>query len=431
MPSPMLNSSDFDMCKELGIGEWEDVIGYQINDFLLPVSRPNLGYHLSNFDGISFHPVKMGRRHEELVADSVKHVTIIGGHKSALEAVRMCSQAGKKVEWDSKGNPMAKMAVKRAMGVFSTSVYHSNRWIDRFFRSGWWWLGTWLLMWVWGVITKQMQGDKYTKSENGRKLRPNPESEKFKMDAIVMCTGWELSSPAIFSLALAHEVGMPTDPKVVPDEEKKHWRELNAAAEEHIVKTYPILKNPPSNLHIPEVKLTPFRLFRFMVPVEITARGDNSLVFLGNLANGRLQYTSEIHSLWAYLKNMFPDSTTALFRDQNAMELDVAHVEAYRRKRYLNYLPIRLSISETPEYDEIMLGDLGLRSDCKGMDIPTGRRGWFGLKAWAAEWFEGYFAEDFTGIMEEFLDGVEQRSPRRVKSLGQADRPTINGKKTE
>lgn len=35
MPSPMLNSSDFDMCKELGIGEWEDVIGYQINDFLV------------------------------------------------------------------------------------------------------------------------------------------------------------------------------------------------------------------------------------------------------------------------------------------------------------------------------------------------------------------------------------------------------------
>lgn len=155
------------------------------------VSRPNLDYHLSNFDDISFHPVKMGRRHEELVADSVKHVTIIGGHKSALEAVGKCSQAGKKVEWlvkaggggptwmmparDPKGNPMAKMAVKRAMGVFSTSVYHSNRWIDRFFHSGWWWLGTWLLMWVWGVITKQMQGDKYTKSENGRKLRPNPE----------------------------------------------------------------------------------------------------------------------------------------------------------------------------------------------------------------------------------------------------------------
>lgn len=247
MPSPMLNFSDFDMCKELGIQEWEDVTRYQVNDFLERYARKHdilwkcrfntnvdsvqrngpgwqisvhatgnksaqrkiitcdklivatgitskpryPDYDMSKFDGISFQSIEMGNRHEELVADSVKHVTIIGGHKSALEGVGLCSQAGKNVEWlvkasgggptwmmparDPKGNPMAKMSVKRAMGVISTSVYHSDRWIDRFFHSGRWWLGTWLLRWVWGVITKQIQGDKYTKSENGHKLKPNPE----------------------------------------------------------------------------------------------------------------------------------------------------------------------------------------------------------------------------------------------------------------
>jgi thioredoxin reductase len=54
---------------------------------------------LSFFDGFSFHSVQMGRRHNKLIRDSVKHVAIVGGHKSAIEVAGTCAQAGKKVKW--------------------------------------------------------------------------------------------------------------------------------------------------------------------------------------------------------------------------------------------------------------------------------------------------------------------------------------------
>ena len=91
------------------------------------------------------------------------------------------------------------------------------------------------------------------------------------------------------------------------------------------------------------------------------------------------------------------------------MNKDIAHVDAYRRNRYLNFAPYRLSISETPEFDDQLMKDLGLRADRKRMRTPGSWRGWFGLKAWYREWFEGYFASDYEGIVQEFMAGVEER----------------------
>lgn len=34
------------------------------------------------------------------------------------------------------GDETAKMATKRVMGFLTTSVYHSDRWVDRFLHSG-------------------------------------------------------------------------------------------------------------------------------------------------------------------------------------------------------------------------------------------------------------------------------------------------------
>lgn len=155
-------------------------------------SIPNVPvFNLGSFDGLSFHSVEMGRRHKELTADPVKHVTVVGGHKSALEVVGTCAQAGKKVEWllradgggatwmvpakKSDGSSWTKMFTTRAAGFLSTSVYRSDRRLNRFLYSGRWWLGTCIPTWVWGYITNTIQGDKYVKSENGRRLKPQPE----------------------------------------------------------------------------------------------------------------------------------------------------------------------------------------------------------------------------------------------------------------
>ena len=144
---------------------------------------------LSSFTGFSFHSVEMGRRHAELTADSVNHVTVVGGHKSAVEAVGTCAQAGKKVEWliradgggptwlfpsrNPDGTSLAKLASVRAVSVTGLSVYHSEAWLNRFLHSGRWWIGTRLISQLWSYMTKNMMGDKYLKSENGSRLKPD------------------------------------------------------------------------------------------------------------------------------------------------------------------------------------------------------------------------------------------------------------------
>lgn len=102
------------------------------------------------------------------------------------------------------------------------------------------------------------------------------------------------------------------------------------------------------------------------------------------------------------------------------MEAGIAHVESFRRKRYLNNYKYRISIFETAEYDEIMMRDIGLRPDRKAMKIPGGWRGWFGLRAWRAEWFVSYFVSDNKGIIKELLDGVQKRDDAQKTSSSTA-----------
>ena len=119
-------------------------------------------------------------------------MTVVGGHKSALEAVGPCAQSGKRVEWlinedgsgpawmlpsrNPDGSHFAKMASKRGPAFLAPSVYHSSRWLDRFLHSGRWRVGTWLLNVIWKKFTEQVQRDIFTKSENGRKLKPDPDT---------------------------------------------------------------------------------------------------------------------------------------------------------------------------------------------------------------------------------------------------------------
>ncbi len=93
-------------------------------------SKPHMpDLDMSKFDGPSFHALEMAHRHKELVADGVNHVTIIGGHKSALEAVGTAAQAGKKVEWLIRegGGPTWMLAARRPDGSSNVKRSKSNR----------------------------------------------------------------------------------------------------------------------------------------------------------------------------------------------------------------------------------------------------------------------------------------------------------------
>jgi dimethylaniline monooxygenase (N-oxide forming) len=230
-------------------------------------------------------------------------------------------------------------------------------------------------------------------------------------DAIVFCTGWNIASPLLFSSTLANELGLPVDLTLLPEDESEYWRALDKKALTRMEAEYPMLKNPPRNVHIRKFNKAPFRLFRFIAPPKLAARGDRTILFLGCFSNARSHLSAEIASLWsvAYFENLLPASTNALLADKNEMDEDIAHIEAYRLKRYSNSFLHRLNSSEASEFDDLLMNDLGLRTDRKRMRMASGWRGWFGLKAWMAEWFGNYLASDYEGLVEEFLDSLHKR----------------------
>lgn len=245
-------------------------------------------------------------------------------------------------------------------------------------------------------------------------------------DGIIFCIGWELSYPSMFAPTLAHEIGLPVDFDILSIEEKEYWQSLDYTSESRLLQRYPKLKDPPSNIHIRKHPKTPFRLFRSMFPPKLAVQGDNSLVILGNWANGKVQTTAEISSLWAvaYLEGLMPSSTKVKLTNLDEMNRDIALVDAFRRKRYLNGFQFRISVFDAPEFDDILMRELGLRPDRHRMRMPGGWRDLFGLKSWCAEWFEGYFASDYAGIVEEFLESVDK------KKAVNGSKPLVNGNKT-
>jgi hypothetical protein len=104
------------------------------------------------------------------------------------------------------------------------------------------------------------------------------------------------------------------------------------------------------------------------------------------------------------------------------MDKDIAWNEAYKRKRYLNYMNYRLTLMETHEIVDQLMDDLGLRADRKRMTMPGGLRDLFGLRSWIAEWSDDYFTSAYEGVVQEFLDSIEKkgetaRHPNKPASL--------------
>jgi dimethylaniline monooxygenase (N-oxide forming) len=220
-----------------------------------------------------------------------------------------------------------------------------------------------------------------------------------------------MAIPPLFSPPLAKEVGLAVDRANLSEEETGYSQSLEKAAEDAFLELYPIFKDPPHNIHTPSFPLTPFRLFRTLVPPKPEQTAQANILFLGNYATGQVQVNAEITSLWgvAYLEGLLPSSTKRLLQDEEQMNKDIAWNEAYKRKRYSNYMNYRLTPMETPEIIDQLMEDLGLRADRKRMRMPGGLGDLFGLRSWIAEWFHDYFTSAYEGVVQEFLDSIEKR----------------------
>jgi hypothetical protein len=234
--------------------------------------------------------------------------------------------------------------------------------------------------------------------------------ETITADALIFATGWKHPHEFMFDPSLAPSLGNPLPKEAQPQPYRRHWETLDASAEKEVIANYPILAHPPEKL---KLHLKPYRQysrhFRYMVPPTLAARGDHSIVFLGNLHAQSSGIFAEVCALWAvaYLEDLFPvQETRDLLKDQEAMEKEAARNNAWTKLRYLDLISVPLVAFEMREVIDVLLRDLGVEPE--RMRMRTKGFGWWGWKAWWREYFTGYVAGDYRGIVEEFLEAVEK-----------------------
>lgn len=143
---------------------------------------------MEGFSGLAIHSKDIGLRHGELLSEKVKRIAIYGGCKSAVDAVDLCINAGKHVDWIIRetGNGPGMMVQVRKHGVhgarligrykniLTPSIFSTASFWYRFLHSGKSRIGNWILKKVWAkastVPLKMSPYDK--KSPNMEKLRP-------------------------------------------------------------------------------------------------------------------------------------------------------------------------------------------------------------------------------------------------------------------
>lgn len=165
-----------------------------------------------------FHSKDVGERYEWLVSDEVSRVVVYGGGKSAQDAVYLCAEHGKKVEWiirpDSVGNGAEGLYPTMLLGKTGNDAIASRfaaaqqpcldllqDWSYRFFHSGKWRLGWWIHWTWWGYLSKKMLDFVgYDKSENMKKLKPQVMDHGFATSHPLLCVLTTAAASGLHSL---------------------------------------------------------------------------------------------------------------------------------------------------------------------------------------------------------------------------------------
>ena len=169
------------------------------------------------------------------------------------------------------------------------------------------------------------------------------------------------------------------------------------SADKQFLDIFPNLANPPSEIDIPLEAEAPHRMLRAIIPSKLAAKGDRSIIFLGQLITVRDCTLAEVGSLWAvaYLEVMLPIGSQA------AMDWEIALMNQFMKRRY------SMRMDEVGDWMDIVLKALRARTDRNRLTFEWGPdKGWrwFCWKAW---WKERYFPYEpgvYQGILQEFLE---------------------------
>ncbi|PMD25570.1 FAD/NAD(P)-binding domain-containing protein [Hyaloscypha hepaticicola] len=443
-----------------------DILMVANGHFAVP-RLPNID--TSAFTGKVFHTKDLNTSSDALSSKDIKTVAVVGGNKSSFEAICLANNAGKNAHWiireDGAGPSMffrtqfpngmstSKMGYMRFTSILFPSVYRPTRsWWDRLVVSGKYAWGNKLFEWFWQRNTDQRIGDRYEKSENGRLLKPKilnlfwsqagisfihnrdtnvldaidrgerihvvrasisamkgnilylSNQSQVDVDAVVFATGWENSPGSIFSPELQADLGLPVLWDSLPESKANYWKQLDASEDQKILNIYPLFDKRLYKYTYRDVEYTPFRLFRGLIPPSVAA--ERNIVFLGKVGNVQQTSLAEINALWsvAYLEGLLP--LESLVSDQEAMNREVARTNAFMKRRYPGRRNIPLALLEVRDLMDLLLRDLGVRTDRNRLAWENSANkvfGWWGLKGWMAEWFKPYEPVVYKGIVEEFL----------------------------
>ena len=350
-----------------------------------PTSIPSMPPFLREKTSVPvLHSKDLARNSEFLVSSAVQDVTVIGGSKSAFDAVYLLARAGKNVSWVIRrgGQGPGNLAMADGGGLFKNSheiislklvaktspcIFEpENGWTRALHQ---WRIGRWLVKGIWTMVSAMWQASaKYQRDDNFAQLKPDRSAywcsdnigvqntadlwdvvsratvfrdevveigdhsatlasgKKVACDAVVACTGWDVSYP-MFTKEDTIELGLPVPAADMPLPIKKHWDGLIATADESVIKRFPALAET-SIRRKAEAKVLPNRFYRSIAPIQDL---DRSIAFLGQIGATQSLTIAEIQSLWAvaYLTDQLKVPS------EQKTEEDVAQRIAWRRRRYL------------------------------------------------------------------------------------------------
>lgn len=350
-----------------------------------PTSLPNKPSYFGESSSMSvFHSKDLQKNADLLASSNVQHVIVVGGSKSAFDVVYHLVKSGKSVQWliRSDGQGPGLLATPDGGGLFSNSheiistrfiakmspcIFEPvDRWLWFFHQS---YLGSLIRKGIFNMVNSMWQAAaNYNKSPNMAKLKPDISAfwgsdnlgvqntvdlwdvvskatvirdkvvkiqdkevilstgEKLKADALIACTGYDVSYP-MFSEHDALDMGLPLPLGKSNADALQRWEPMIAAADEKVVARFPDLAN---NVNLPRVKPrnTPNYLYRGIIPIN---NQDQSIAFVGQVGSTQSLLVAEIQSLWAvaYLMDKLPLPSRSKLEEETALRI------AWRRRRYL------------------------------------------------------------------------------------------------
>ncbi|KAL8672436.1 MAG: hypothetical protein Q9168_003099 [Polycauliona sp. 1 TL-2023] len=195
---------------------------------------------------------------------------------------------------------------------------------------------------------------------------------------ILLCgTGWR-TEYLFFSTDQARSLGLPCP--LSPDDSDPYDPQFDEKAKKQVLSNFPILEYAPPHIP-PKTPTTLLRLYNGIAPLD-----DPSIVFLGRVHLSNAFRTSEAQAIWA---TAYFDGNIKMPPRQQAQQ-SIAYMNAMSSKRY----PSRGAAGdnlffELIWYTDWLLEEIGLRSHRKG---------------WWADWVEPCLAEDFKGLLGEYVD---------------------------